>query len=197
MRKSLLVLLAILPAALFPGCANKSQELKSTQVDLVARGQYLVNTGLCHDCHTPKVFTAQGEPVPDSTRLLAGHPAGLPHPEWTPADLQKRNIIITGSSMLTAWAGPWGVSFATNLTPDTSTGIGEWTEESFIRTLRSGKHQGYPNGRDILPPMPWQFIGQKSDDDLKAIWAYLRSLPPVTNQVPLPVPPVRTVSMAQ
>lgn len=155
----------------------------------VARGKYLVNTGLCHDCHSPKVFGAHGEVLPDSARLLSGHPAELPYPNWMPADLQQRNFITSSSPMLTAWAGPWGVSFAANLTPDTSTGIGEWTEATFVRALRTGKHQGYANGRDILPPMPWQFIGQRTDDDLKAMWAYLRSIPPVKNQVPFPVPP--------
>jgi hypothetical protein len=91
--------------------------------------------------------------------------------------------------MLTAWAGPWGVSFGTNLTPDKETGIGEWTEEAFMQAMRTGKHQGQPNGRDILPPMPWQSIAQMTDEDLKMVWAYLRSIPPVKNQVPLPVPP--------
>jgi len=197
MKKIVLIAVVGLLAAQFMGCERKPQEVNQAKIDLVARGKYLVNTGLCHDCHSPKVFTAHGEPIPDSTRLLAGHPAELAYPDWKPADLQKRNFITAASPMLTAWAGPWGVSFAANLTPDTSTGIGEWTEESFIRTLRSGKHQGYPNGRDILPPMPWQFIGQKSDEDLKAIWAYLRSLPPVKNQVPFPVPPGQQLSMAK
>ena len=91
--------------------------------------------------------------------------------------------------MLTAWAGPWGVSFTANLTSDKETGLGEWTEETFIQTIRTGKHQGQPNGRDILPPMPWFYFKEATDEDLKAIWAYLRSIPPVKNQVPLPVPP--------
>lgn len=91
--------------------------------------------------------------------------------------------------MLTAWAGPWGVSFAANLTPDNETGIGEWTEEAFVQSLRTGKHQGQPNGRDILPPMPWPGIKLMTDEDLKALWAYLRSIPPMKNQVPFPVPP--------
>ena len=90
---------------------------------------------------------------------------------------------------LTAWAGPWGVSFATNLTPDIATGMGEWDEETFIQAMRTGKHQGQPNGRDILPPMPWPMIGQATDDDLKTIWAYLRSIPPIIYQIALPVPP--------
>jgi hypothetical protein len=91
--------------------------------------------------------------------------------------------------MLTAWAGPWGVSFAVNLTPDKETGIAEWSEENFIQALRTGKHQGQPNGRDILPPMPWEVYRFMTDDDLKAVFAYLKSIPPVKNQVPLPVLP--------
>ena len=59
----------------------------------------------------------------------------------------------------------------------------------FIQARRTGKHQGQPGGRDILPPMPWFNYKQASEEDLKAMWAYLRSLPPVKNQVPFPVPP--------
>jgi hypothetical protein len=81
------------------------------------------------------------------------------------------------------------VSFAANLTPDKETGIAEWTEQLFIQMARTGKHQGQPNGRDILPPMPWFNMKDLTDADLKAIWAYLRSIPPVKNQVPLPVLP--------
>jgi hypothetical protein len=76
-----------------------------------------------------------------------------------------------------------------NLTPDTATGIGEWTEDSFIQAIRTGKHQGQPNGRALLPPMPWIVYRHASDEDLKAIWAYLRSIPPIKNEIPLPVPP--------
>jgi hypothetical protein len=88
---------------------------------------------------------------------------------------------------MTAWAGPWGVSFAYNLTPDMKTGIGGWPEDMFIKTLRTGKMMGM--SRDILPPMPWQDIGKMTDDDLKAIFAYLKSLPPIENKVPEALPP--------
>ena len=59
------------------------------------------------------------------------------------------------------------------------------------RSTKAGRlcNQGQPNGRDILPPMPWEDIKAATDEDLKAIWAYLRSIPPVKNQVPFPVPP--------
>ena len=90
---------------------------------------------------------------------------------------------------LTAWSGPWGVSYTANLTPDTLTGLrsGVWTEGLFIKALRTGKHMG--TARNILPPMPWQFIGQLSDDDLKAIWAYLGTIPAINNHVPDPISP--------
>jgi cytochrome c553 len=172
------------------------QKQQSQGENPVARGKYLVTVAACHDCHSPKVFGPHGEPMPDTTRLLSGHPEIMPSPSWEPVDLQQRNNAASTNSMMTAWAGPWGVSFTANLTPDTSTGIGEWTEETFIRAIRTGKHQGYSNGRDILPPMPWFVYRNFTDQDLKAIWAYLRSIPPVKNQVPLPVPPGAPLSMA-
>jgi hypothetical protein len=98
-------------------------------------------------------------------------------------------VAVTTSESFTAWAGPWGVSFAANLTPDKATGIAEWSEDMFIRVARTGKHQGQPNGRDVLPPMPWFNMKHLSDEDLRAIWAYLKSLPPVRNEVPLPISP--------
>jgi len=88
---------------------------------------------------------------------------------------------------MTAWAGPWGTSYTANLTPDTETGLGRWTADEFIATLRTGRHQG--RGRQILPPMPYPFIGQLTDDDLRAMFAYLQSIPKITNKVPEPLPP--------
>jgi hypothetical protein len=152
----------------------------------VERGKYLVMVGGCNDCHTPKVFTAMG-PVPDTTRLLSGHPAGTQLPSYPAGVLGPDKWMAATTKDMTAWAGPWGVSFAYNLTPDTKTGIGGWTEEMFIKTLRTGKFMGM--SRDILPPMPWQSIGQMSDDDLKAIFAYLNSIRPIDNPIPVPQPP--------
>ena len=87
---------------------------------------------------------------------------------------------------LTAWAGPWGVSYAANLTPDVS-GLGSWTPEMFIRTMRTGRHLGV--GRSILPAMPWMKIRfLLTDEDLRAMFAYLQSLPAVPNLVPAAVP---------
>ena len=155
----------------------------------IERGKYLVTIMGCGDCHTPTVPGPGGAPVPDEKRLLSGHPSKLDHPTWTPQDLTQRHASGLVGPMLTVWAGPWGVSFATNLTRDKETGMGDWSEEAFIRAMRTGKHQGHPNGRDILPPMPWPAYKNATDGDLKAVWAYLRSIPPVKNSVPFPVPP--------
>jgi cytochrome c553 len=150
----------------------------------VKRGDYLVSVMGCNDCHTPWKMGPTG-PAPDMTRLLSGHPAELKMP---PApDLGKGPWMMTAAATRTAWAGPWGVSYTANLTPDPETGLGKWTEKQFIAAIRTGKHEG--KGRPILPPMPWEVYKNASDADLKAIFAYLRSLTPVKNAVPQPLEP--------
>ena len=167
-------------------CTQKSEDKVLTQDELVARGKYIVNTSGCEDCHSPKVFTANG-PEFDKTRTLAGASQDIVLP---PLDVKMiaGKWVVTEMN-LTSWVGPWGISFASNLTPDNGTGIGGLSEEMFIKTLREGKYMGV--GRPLLPPMPWQVIGQKTDEDLKAIYAYLRSLKPISNKVPDPVPPTK------
>lgn len=151
----------------------------------VARGEYLVNLGGCHHCHSPKTMTPQG-PTLDPSRLLSGHRADVKVPDVPPGVLGPQGWGALTTAELTAWAGPWGVSYAANLTPD-KTGIGGWTADQFIQSMRTGKHLGV--GRPILPPMPAQDIGKLSDRDLRAIFAYLKSLKPVDNLVPAPTPP--------
>jgi hypothetical protein len=154
----------------------------------VERGRYLTVIQGCDDCHSPKVFKGP-LPEPDMTRRLSGHPASEKIPA-VPANLIAPSPDKWGAitnNHFTAWAGPWGVSFARNLTPDTATGLGSWTEEMFIKTIRLGKHQG--EGRDLLPPMPWPDFKNMTDDDLKALWTFLRSLPAINNPVPDPIPP--------
>jgi hypothetical protein len=186
-----LLVLSLLAIALilmiFPGC----QKAEAPEQPTAERGEYLVTIMGCNDCHSPKLMDPKLGPVPDTTSLLSGHPADAPYPTWSPDDLGKRNMMASTNMHLTAWAGPWGVSFTANLTPDKETGLGEWTEEAFLQAIRTGKHQGQPNGRDILPPMPWPMVRQATDLDLKSVWAYLRTIPPVKNQVPLPVPPAQ------
>lgn len=152
----------------------------------IEKGRLPVKVGGCHDCHSPKVMTAQG-PVPDTTRLLSGHPANESVPPFPQGVLSESGWMAATNHHASAWIGPWGISFAANLTPDNLTGIGAWTENSFIKAMRTGKHMGA--GRPILPPMPWFNLAELPDGDLRSIFAYLKSLKPVSNQVPLPVPP--------
>jgi len=180
--------LAIASLSLVAAIAAGSPLLPRTPPDtdpaLVERGRYLVETSGCTDCHVPWHLGPDG-PEPDMSRGLSGHPAELvmpPAPEL-PAGPWVASIGATN----TAWAGPWGVSFTANLTPDPETGIGSWTEETFLAALRTGKHLGL--GRPILPPMPWTVYGKMTDADLRAIFAYLKSRPPVSNRVPQPLPP--------
>jgi mono/diheme cytochrome c family protein len=152
--------------------------------DPVARGKYLVSAMGCHDCHTPWKMGPQG-PAPDMTRALSGHPADTVMPP--PPKLPEGPWIALIGATNTAFSGPWGVSFTANLTPDAETGLGKWSEEMFVTAIRTGRHEG--KGRPILPPMPWSMIRNLTDEDLRAIFAYLRSLPPVQNRVPQPVDP--------
>jgi hypothetical protein len=163
--------------------------------NMVLRGRYLVTVGGCNDCHSPKKLTRQG-PVVDSARLLSGHPATLPLPPFA-VDALTPGHWIQMAPDLTAYAGPWGVSYAANLTPDTTTGIGGWTEDVFVKTLRTGKHLGMDNGRPLLPPMPSEEIAQWKDNDLRAVYQYLRSLPSIRNRVPAPVSPQDAARLAR
>ena len=163
-----------------PATAIKPVRLTAEQ----ARGQYLMSTSACMDCHTPWKLGDKG-PEPDTTRLYSGHPEQLKMP---PAPtLPEGPWVMTAGATNTAWAGPWGVSFTANLTPDIETGLGRWSEADFIRTIRTGRHMG--RGREVLPPMPIAVYNHFTDRDLKAIYAYLRTIPPIRNKVPDPVPP--------
>lgn len=148
---------------------------------MVERGDYLVRTSACHDCHTPWKMGPNG-PEPDMTRALSGHPEGF---ELPPPPAPVGPWIAAFAATNTAWAGPWGISYTANLTSDELTGIGAWTEDIFVRAIRTGRHWG--QSRPILPPMPWQVYSQMTDYDLRSIFAYLETVPPIRNQVPQPV----------
>jgi hypothetical protein len=175
--------------ACHPGSGSATNEEEADQPasvnsdSLIKKGEYLVNIMDCNECHSPKIMGKAG-PEPDRERLLSGHPSNIPFPNVDTADLQS---FVLFNHMSTAAAGPWGVSFAANLTSDES-GIGNWTEEQFINAIRKGKLKGQENGRTILPPMPWSNYGTYlKEGDLKAIFAYLKSTKPVSNLVPAPI----------
>lgn len=196
MRKTILnfsvMMCFILITAL--ACMGKSKKADETVVPirsttkldsslLVERGAYLVNSIGCADCHSPKTMGANGpEIIPELD--LSGFPSNGTVP---PIDL---NSISNGWIMFnpdgTSHLGPWGQTFAANLTSDPS-GIGNWTEENFIRAIREGKYKGLENSRDLLPLMPWYFYKNLKDEDLISIFYYLKTTRPVSNIVPPPI----------
>lgn len=153
----------------------------------VERGRYLVTIGGCNDCHTPKIYSEQGMAL-DSSRFLAGHYGGdTTLAPVGPGCLTPQGWMGATNADLTAWVGPWGISYSANITPHETYGIGMWTAESFIETMRTGKHLGA--GRPILPPMPWFNLAQATDEDLRSMFAYLMSIEPIANEVPQPTMP--------
>ncbi len=151
----------------------------------VKRGEYLVTIIGCDDCHSPKRMGANGpEIIPE--RRLSGFPQDGKLPAIDTNTLKKGWTLF--SPDLTSAIGAWGASFSGNITSD-ATGIGNWTEENFIRCLREGKFKGLANGRPLLPPMPWNWYKNLTDEDLKALFAYLKTVAPVKNVAPPPIPP--------
>lgn len=166
---------------------NKEASLAPlTKDEYIVKGAYLIKVGGCNDCHTPKLFTEKGMEL-DTSRLLSGHPAGETLPPVDPRALQPGYWVLFNAHS-TAAVGPWGLTYARNLTPH-ETGIKGWQEEYFIKSFRTGKHMGIESGRPIMPPMPWFNLAGAPDEDLKAIFHYLKSIKPVDNAVPEPLSP--------
>ena len=172
-------------ALVLPGALAQSTQPLAGKAE---RGKYIVSTSGCHDCHTPWVVGPKG-PEPDMTRALSGHPSSVSMPA---APKPTEPWLVTIAATNTAFAGPWGVSFTANLTPDVETGLGKWTAKNFKDTIRTGRHLG--RGRPVLPPMPIMVYNNFTDDDLEAIFAYLQSLPAVSNKVPEPLAPPAAVA---
>jgi mono/diheme cytochrome c family protein len=163
MRFSPLAVTALGSAALLAALVNVSctsapsnRQAALDPAAKVARGEYLVKIVGCGDCHTPGTFTG----APDMTRMLSGSEYG--------------------------WQGPWGTSYARNLTPDMATGIGAWTEDQIVTAIKVGQR---PDGTPLMPPMPWPDFANLTDEDAHAIAAYLKTLPVVSHKVPDKTPP--------
>jgi len=148
--------------------ALHAQSASESQVE---RGKYLVGITGCHDCHSPKLPGGM-KPVPEL--ILSGRPQTTKVPTALAGE-------VHASEDLTAWTGPRGQTVASNLTPDSATGIGmRYTEAKFVQTMRTGKK---PEGVAVMPPMPVDVYVNMKDEDLKAIYAYLRTLKPIRNAV--------------
>ena len=160
-------------------------ETAMSQEALVARGEYLVTVIGCADCHTPKKMTEKG-PVFDMDRYMMGFDSSQPLPE-VPENVPIGPWVLFKGDLTTA-VGPWGTSFAGNLTPH-ETGIGNWTLEQFSKAIREGKFKGLENSRPMMPPMPVDGYKQMTDTDLEAIFSFLKSIKPIDNVVPAYRPP--------
>jgi len=149
-------------------------------------GQHLVTIGGCNDCHTPKKMTPMG-PADDSTLFLSGHPEKMPAPNVDRKDVESKGLIVTQT--FTSWVGPWGISYSANLTPD-ETGLGNWTEEQFIYAIKNSVSKGLPGSRSLVPPMSVITVKLMEVEELKAIFAFLKTIKPVKNSSVQPTPPV-------
>ena len=193
MKTNTLISGAIFFALLF-SCKSNEKEKKDIElyepinvtevINPAERGKYLVDTNGCHDCHSPKKFTEKGIEL-DPDRLLSGHPADE---KLAPYDQKTAQAYILFTMGLTSATGPWGTSFSANLTPD-ATGLGSWTEDQFLTCIKKGLYKGLEGSRPLLPPMPWEHYKNFTDDDLKAVFAYLKTIRPVENLVPAAIPP--------
>ena len=143
-------------------------------------GENLVKIGGCNDCHTPKKMGANG-PENDMSLMLSGHPAQMPPADFDMKEAAKKNLIVTQT--FTSWTGPWGTTYAVNLTSD-STGIGNWKEEQFVKCIKEKKWMGLENTRPLMPPMSMMPVTEMSEDELKAIFAYLKTTPAIKNVAP-------------
>ncbi|MGG9960660.1 c-type cytochrome [Ferruginibacter sp. SUN106] len=182
------IAMALIFVAVLVACKSKEETTKptATKEELIKRGEYLVQISGCNDCHSPKKPGPNGpELVPEL--MLSGYSQDMPIPQG------DKNVLAAGFSVfapdLTAATGPWGTSFSANITPDTATGIGGWTEEQFKKSLTKGKFKGQDGGRQLLPPMPWFNYAKMADEDVKAIFSYLKSIKPVNNAVRFPIKP--------
>lgn len=123
---------------------------------LIERGKYLATVANCNDCHTPGTLFG----APDFSRQLSGSELG--------------------------WNGPWGTSYARNLTPDMETGLGYYSAQDIVNAIKSGHRL---DGKPMLPPMPWQDYQAFPAQDLLAIATFLKSLPPIVHKAPEVLPP--------
>ena len=192
MKHTILVALALAVTLIFLHCAKAggpyedSAESEPTREDTIKHGDYLVSIMGCHDCHSPKRMGANGQPELVPELMLSGYPSDRPV-NIPSLDALQQGYMLMGAD-LTSFIGPWGMSFAGNLTSD-ETGTGNWTLEQFKKALTEGKYKGLDNARNLLPPMPVEVYRHLNDYDISAIFTYLQSTNPVRNVVPPPMMP--------
>lgn len=188
MRKTILLLAFIVTTVTITviSCDTHKAKTSTTQAisndSLIKRGSYLVNAMGCDDCHSPKQMGAHGPEIIPELRF-SGYPSSRPLAK-VDTNVIKNGWALFGPDLTNA-VGPWGMSFAANISSG-ETGIGTWSEKQFMKVIREGKLKGLDGSRDLLPPMPWFVYKNLNDDDIRSIFAFLKSTKPVENIVPAP-----------
>jgi hypothetical protein len=144
------------------------------QKNYVERGRYLVNhLAECIGCHTP--LGPGGPSDSDMNLYLSGVPA-------------KFAGVKVGPPQVAGFPGPKGAKYyPKNITPDAETGIGNWSEEQFVRAY---KERTRPNGTKYdNSDMPWDTYKNMKEEDVRAIYRYLKTIKPISNKVPENIPP--------
>ena len=142
------------------------------QASYIERGNYLVNyLGHCVGCHTPL--------GPDSRSDMSLYLSGVP---------AKFAGAKAGPPQVAGFPGPRGSRvYAKNITPDPETGIGRWTEDQFVQTFATGVR---PDGLKYrTSPMEWNIYGNMKEEDVRAIYRYLRTIKAIPNKAPANIPP--------
>lgn len=153
----------IFAAAYFSSCKGKEDKktITNTTEDslktVIARGEYLANhVAACMDCHSKRDFSKYSGPVVPGTEggggLVFNEKFGLP-----------------------------GVLYGKNITPDSETGIGTWTDDELLRAMTQGINK---KGDTLFPLMPYTNFNRMAKEDLMSIIAYIRTLKPINNKVP-------------
>jgi Cytochrome C oxidase, cbb3-type, subunit III/Cytochrome c len=158
-----LAVLVVLAAAGIGWLAVRSPEMRPATAEVIertperiARGEYLANHVMeCFGCHSDHLTTF-GMPI-------------------------KPGTLGQGGFVFDEKFGVPGVVCAQNITPDKETGIGAWSDGEVVRATREGVTR---DGRTLFPMMPYQSYRNMSDEDAKAIVAYLRTIPPIHHAVP-------------
>jgi mono/diheme cytochrome c family protein len=152
-----MILGAALLAAKGPSLrAAPSLQIERTE-ERIARGRYLAEHVMdCVGCHSDHEWSRFSSPV-------------------------KPSSMLAGGFIFDEKYGIPGRVAAQNLTPDPETGKGRWTDGELVRAIREGVSR---DGRALFPMMPYEAYRQMADDDVEAIVAYLRTVPPVKNVIP-------------
>jgi mono/diheme cytochrome c family protein len=164
MRKLLsisVILLLTISAVYFSSCNNESTTGPVNNEDslkkVIERGEYLANhVALCMDCHSKRDFTKYAGPV------IPGSEGG-------------------GGELFDPKIGLPGMIYGKNITPDSATGIGTWTDAEILRAMTQGISK---NGDTLFPIMPYPTLNRMAKDDLLSIIAYIRTLKPIKNAIP-------------